>query len=245
MRDWEKEYKNRVEWIKNIAEHSGAKGFVFGNSGGKDSALTGILCAGTGLYTLGVIMPCNSGVNYTSDTDHALLLARQFGINTEKIDLGPVKKQFLKVLDGINGVQTTKSADMNINPRLRMTALYAVAQTNGFLVAGTSNKSEYTMGYFTKWGDGANDFNPIFDLCSDEILDFLRYLKAPEEIINKQPSAGLFEGQTDETEMGVTYKAVNEYIRTKKGDPKDIAVIEKAVKNSRHKKEPQNYKEEC
>ena len=103
-----------------------------------------------------------------------------------------------------------ENAAVNVAPRLRMATLYAVAQTRGALVAGTGNRSERYLGYFTKWGDGACDVNPIADLTVREVYKLLRYLHAPEPIINKQPSAGLFEGQTDEAEMGVRYDEVDE-----------------------------------
>lgn len=92
------------------------------------------------------------------------------------------------------------------------------------------------MGYFTKWGDGAYDLDPIADLTATEIFDFLRYLNAPKNIIEKAPSAGLFEGQTDEKEMGVTYKAIDEYIMTGKTDPESQAIIERYHRNSEHKR---------
>ena len=92
------------------------------------------------------------------------------------------------------------------------------------------------MGYFTKWGDGAYDFNPIADLTVTEIYEFLRYLKAPEEIISKAPSAGLFEGQTDEAEMGVTYRSIDEFLRSGTANEQDSAIIERYHRTSEHKR---------
>ena len=111
-----------------------------------------------------------------------------------------------------NVTTITDAASANIAPRLRMITLYTIAASENRIVAGTGNRSEAYMGYFTKWGDGAYDFNPIADLTATEVFEFLRYLKAPSSIIEKAPSAGLFEGQTDEKEMGVTYKAIDKYI---------------------------------
>ena len=104
-------------------------------------------------------------------------------------------------------------ANVNINPRLRMTTLYALGQARGYLVAGTGNLDEATLGYFTKWGDGAHDFNPIADLTVGEIYEHLRYLGAPSTIIEKAPSAGLYQGQTDEQETGIKYADVDKYLR--------------------------------
>ena len=100
------------------------------------------------------------------------------------------------------------------------------------------------MGYFTKWGDGAYDFNPISDLTATEIFDFLRFLGAPNEVIDKAPSAGLFEGQTDEQEMGVTYAAIDTYLTQGTGKPEDIAIIERAHARTAHKRRmPARYGE--
>ena len=117
-----------------------------------------------------------------------------------------------------------------------MTTLYTYAAANSMLVAGTGNRSERYMGYFTKWGDGGFDFNPISDLTVGEVYEFLEFLGAPRSIIEKAPSAGLFEGQTDEKEMGVTYAAVDKYILTGEADEKDRKIIERYYNVSRHKR---------
>lgn len=210
MRDYAVELDKRVAFIRDVLAASGAKGIVYGNSGGKDCTLVGLLCKRACDQTLGVIMPCQSKRNYEQDTDDALAVARQMDIETLTVDLSAVKTQLLQAVDAANPV--TDQASANIAPRLRMTALYAIAQSRGYLVAGTGNRSERFMGYFTKWGDGACDFNPIADLTVTEIYEFLHFLGAPEQIISKAPSAGLFEGQTDEKEMGVTYAQIDDYI---------------------------------
>ena len=117
-----------------------------------------------------------------------------------------------------------------------MTTLYAIAASEGRLVAGTGNRSEAYMGYFTKWGDGACDFNPIADLTVTEIYEFLRYLEAPDVIITKAPSAGLFEGQTDEGEMGVTYRAIDDFLLNGKVSEADKKIIDRYHNASEHKR---------
>ena len=117
-----------------------------------------------------------------------------------------------------------------------MTALYAVAAAEHRLVAGTGNRSEAYMGYFTKWGDGAYDFNPIADLTVTEVFEFLDYLDAPETIRHKAPSAGLFEGQTDEKEMGVSYAAIDRYMDGGAVTDAERAIIERFHRNSEHKR---------
>ena len=235
-RDYARETEKRVAFLKKALENSGAKGFVYGNSGGKDSALVGILCRMASENTLGVVMPCSSARNYGEDRDDGLDVARQFDIATIEVDLTAVKEAELKAVSAVQEI-----ADMaagNIAPRLRMTTLYTIAQSRGCLVAGTGNRSEAYVGYFTKWGDGAYDINPIADLTVGEIYEFLRYLNAPANIISKAPSAGLFEGQTDEQEMGIKYSEIDDYLLLGKGDEKTIEIIKKRIKNTAHKRNP-------
>ena len=130
----------------------------------------------------------------------------------------------------------SEAAIGNLAPRLRMMTLYAIGASENRLVAGTGNASEYYMGYFTKWGDGAYDLNPIADLTATEVFEFLRYLKAPEAVITKAPSAGLFEGQTDEEDMGVTYAAIDRYITTGQANDRDKAIIDRYHARSEHKR---------
>ena len=236
QRDWEAEFENRVAWIRNLVESAGVKGIVFGNSGGKDSALVGILCKAACDNTVGIIMPCASKRNYGEDAEDGRALAEQFGIEARVVDLTAVREQELKALEGVS--QLNDAAVTNIAPRLRMTTLYTIAAAEGRLVAGTGNRSEIYMGYFTKWGDGASDFNPIADLTATEVFDFLRWLNAPAHIVEKAPSAGLFEGQTDESEMGVTYRAIDTWLQEGTAEEKDLAVIERFHSRSEHKRRP-------
>lgn len=234
MRDYEREIKDRVEFIRKALSDARADGIVYGNSGGKDSTLVGILCKKACDNTVGLIMPCSSGRNYAEDKRDAEAVAKQFGIATRIVDLTTVRQSLLDALEGV--VAPTKTALSNIAPRLRMTALYTVASSENRLVAGTGNRSEGYMGYFTKWGDGAHDFNPIADLTVTEIYEFLRYLKAPEFILTKPPSAGLYDGQTDEGEMGITYKSIDEFLLTGRVSDEDRAIIEKFHACSEHKR---------
>ena len=234
MRDYREEFEKRVDFIKGVLKSSGACGIVYGNSGGKDSALVGILCKAACPNTVGIIMPCASKRNFGEDKDDGMAVAEQFGIETRMVDLTPVREAELEALKGVT--ETNSSAVTNIAPRLRMITLYAVAASENMLVAGTGNRSEYYMGYFTKWGDGACDLNPIRDLTATEVFEFLRYLDAPAHIIEKAPSAGLFEGQTDEDEMGVTYKAIDKFLLSGKVTEKDAAVINRYHSRSEHKR---------
>lgn len=235
-RNWRDEYTGRVEWIRAMLRESGAEGIVYGNSGGKDSALVGILCKAACDNTVGLIMPCGSKRNYHLDMEDGLAVAAQHRIETRVADLTAVREQELSVLGGATEVSALAAA--NLAPRLRMMTLYAVAASENRLVAGTGNRSEAYMGYFTKWGDGAYDFNPIGDLTVTEIFGFLTYLKAPQQIIDKAPSAGLFDGQTDETEMGITYRAIDDWILHGKGTEHDLEVMRRFHDKSEHKRRP-------
>ena len=237
MRDYQKECDARVAFIRSVLKDAGAQGIVYGNSGGKDSALVGILCKKACDNTLGVIMPCQTRRGFEQDRDDALAVANQYGIETVTVDLSEAKASLCTALSG--AALLTAQADVNIAPRLRMTTLYAVAQSRNALVAGTGNRSEGYLGYFTKWGDGAYDLNPIADLTVTEIYEFLEFLNAPDVICTKAPSAGLYDGQTDEQEMGIAYKQVDDYLITGQcDDPQALAKIEAMHKKSEHKRRP-------
>ena len=236
MRNFKQEYESRVAFIRALVEQTRAAGIVFGNSGGKDSALVGILCKAACDNTVGILMPCASKRNYGQDADDGRALAERFGIETRLVDLTAVREAELRELEKVTAVNDM--ALTNIAPRLRMTTLYAVAAAENRLVAGTGNRSEIHMGYFTKWGDGASDFNPIADLTATEVFAFLKYLGAPASIIEKAPSAGLFEGQTDEADMGVTYKAIDDYLLTGQASEADRAIIDRYHARSEHKRRP-------
>ena len=236
MRDYQAEFEGRVSFIRELVKSSGVSGIVFGNSGGKDSALVGILCKAACENTVGVIMPCASKRNYGMDADDGWALAEQFGIETRMVDLTAVREALMEQLSAVT--ELNSQAITNLAPRLRMTTLYGIAAAESRLVAGTGNRSEAYMGYFTKWGDGAYDFNPIADLTVTEIYEFLTWLHAPENIIRKAPSAGLFEGQTDEQEMGVTYAAIDKYILTGEANEHDKAIIDRYHSRIEHKRRP-------
>ncbi|MCL1823729.1 MAG: NAD(+) synthase [Oscillospiraceae bacterium] len=238
MRNYQQEFDSSVHFIRETVSTAGASGIVFGNSGGKDSALVGILCKAACDNTLGVIMPCGSSVNFGSDKNDAEALAKQFGIESRVVDLTAVRD----ILADALAVELSPAALNNIAPRLRMTALYAIAANENRLVAGTDNRSEIYIGYYTKWGDGAHDFNPIADLTVTEVYEFLRFLNRraaggiPVNIIEKAPSAGLFEGQTDEAEIGLSYQNIDEYLLYGKAGEKDKALIETLHAKTAHKR---------
>lgn len=236
MRDYAVETQKRIQFIRDALAEAHADGIILGNSGGKDSALVGILCKMACENTESIILPCSSKRNFTIDKDDGMEVAEKFGIKTRVLDITPQKELAMEALSGVT--ELNQQAITNLAPRLRMITLYAVAASENRLVAGTGNASEFHMGYFTKWGDGAFDLNPIADLTATEVFEYLRYLEAPPSVIEKAPSAGLFEGQTDEDDMGVTYAAIDKYITTGEANEHDKAIIDRYHARSGHKRRP-------
>lgn len=241
--DVKKEVQARVEFIKQKLAESGARGIVFGNSGGKDSALVGILCKMACDNTLAVILPCHSKLNYTTDKEDGLALSKKFDIETRVVDLTSTRMALVEELQKVTTLNDM--ALVNIAPRLRMTTLYGIGASEGRLVAGTGNRSERFVGYFTKWGDGGCDFNPISDLTVGQVYEMLEYLGCPREIIDKAPSASLYDGQTDEKDMGFSYAKLDEYIlnrKTVKPYDEQTQKMERMHQNTKHKRQmPSEY----
>ena len=196
-----------IKWLQEQVEEAGCKGLVLGLSGGIDSAVVAALAKRAFPNdSLGIIMPCHS---QGKDEEHGRLVAEALDLEISKVDLS---KTFDTLLDAVENDKSHQLAVSNIKPRLRMTTLYYYAQKNKYLVAGTGNKSEFTLGYFTKHGDSGVDILPIVDFVKDEVRELARYLNIPGIIITKPPSAGLWEGQTDEEEMGMSYKDLDNYM---------------------------------
>lgn len=234
---------NIKNWIKDYVKQSGADGVVVGNSGGKDSA-TVIALAVEALGKSNVItigMPCNS-VN--KDLEDAKIVADKFNVKFIEIELTDIYTRLEKAIESAIKEDLTEESKINIKPRLRMTTLYAIAQTYNYLVIGTGNLCERMVGYTTKWGDSASDFNPIANFTVEEVIQIGEYLGVPEDIIKKSPSDGI-SGKADEERMGVTYKQISEYIETGKTDKEVIEKIQNKYKISKHKREEipmYNYK---
>jgi NAD+ synthase len=150
---------------------------------------------------LGLILPIESSVE---DCDDAAMVASLFNLRTEYMDLTSVYHAMLKLLPGDSRV-----AKGNLKARLRMVILYYYSNIHNYLVCGTGNKTELTLGYFTKFGDGASDVLPLGDLCKNQVRKIARELDVPEKIIKKVPSAGLWQDQTDEGEIGFTYEQID------------------------------------
>lgn len=220
-----------VEWLQNKVKKANANGLVFGLSGGIDSAvIAGLAKKAFPDNSLGIIMPCHSD---PIDEEHGRLVADGLKLNTTKVDLS---NSFDVLLESMPGNYNNKMAISNLKPRLRMTTLYYYGQSNNYLVVGSSNKSEFTVGYFTKHGDSGVDLLPLVSFVKSEIRDLARFLNIPDIIIEKPPTAGLWENQTDEDEMGFSYDVLDHYIKTGKGPKETVEKIKKMNDRSEHKR---------
>ncbi|HAU31327.1 MAG TPA: NAD(+) synthase [Desulfotomaculum sp.] len=222
-------------WLQDELVMRNSRGYVFGLSGGIDSAVVAALCkSACGQNVLGLIMPCHSD---HQDEKDAELIADSFSVKTKTIILDNIFDLMVTNLTGEEYHPGNKdTAISNIKPRLRMITLYFFAARNQYLVAGTGNRSELTVGYFTKHGDGGADLLPIGKLVKSQVCELAEYLGVPKSIIKKPPSAGLWKGQTDESEMGITYQELDEFILTGNADDRVKDVINNLVNRSAHKR---------
>ncbi|HNR66148.1 MAG TPA: NAD(+) synthase, partial [Atribacterota bacterium] len=188
---------------------AGKKGVIFGLSGGLDSAVLAVLCKRAFPdNTTALILPCESIEN---DLIDAMQITNKYHIDYQQFDLTPLYRQIISITNTQNF--NNKMAKANIKPRLRMIMLYYFASIHDYLVVGASNKSEISIGYFTKYGDGGVDILPLGNIVKSEIFEIARFLEIPENIISKPPSAGLWENQTDEQEMGFSYEQLDTFLK--------------------------------
>ncbi len=225
-----------VGWIKAKVEEVGAAGTVVGLSGGIDSAVAAALCReAVGDRALALVMPINS---QALDAEHASLVARRFDLRITVVPLDSAYEAFVASMPSPLGREEARSLALaNVKPRLRMLTLYFFANALGYLVVGTSNRAELAVGYFTKYGDGAADILPLGGLAKCHVRALAQHLGVPGPIIDKPPSAGLWPGQTDEGEMGLTYEEIDRYLLTNEATPEVAARIEAKRRQSQHKRE--------
>lgn len=235
--DWERVVEEICKFIKEYVDKSNANGVIIGLSGGIDSSTVAFLCkrALGEKKVFGLIMP-EKGVTREEDVEDALSIADMLGIEFKIIEINEILDALKRKLGEGN-----KIAEANLKPRIRMTINYYFANNMNRLVAGTGNKSELMIGYFTKYGDGGVDFLPIGDLYKTEVFKLAEYIGVPERIIKKKPTAGLWVNQTDEDEIGMSYEELDEILKAiekgqRRGDDK-FKRVEMLVKNSKHKRE--------
>ena len=208
-----REVKNRaVKWIQDWFEENG-KGCnaVIGISGGKDSSVVAGLCVeALGKdRVIGVTMP--NGVQ--PDIADSIKLINHLGIKRYDINIGESFNALMAEVEAKLGHEASAQTRINMAPRLRMTALYAVSQSNNGRVANTCNLSEDWVGYSTRYGDAAGDFSPLGGLTVQEVVAIGKELGLPIDLVEKTPSDGLC-GKTDEDNLGFTYAVLDRYIRT-------------------------------
>lgn len=207
----EKTAQDIIEWVRDWFEVNGPGcNAVIGISGGKDSSVTAAVCAAAlgKERVVGVMMP--NGIQ--PDIDYSQMLIEHLGIRSVTVNIKDTYDALANEVTGAIG-ELSKQTVINMAPRIRMTALYAVSQSVNGRVANTCNLSEDWVGYSTRWGDSVGDFSPLAKLTVHEVLEVGRFLGLPEHIVSKAPSDGLT-GLTDEDNLGFTYETLDRYIRT-------------------------------
>ena len=228
-----KEYLLEIEkFLQDYLEQSHCKGYVLGLSGGVDSSLVAAIARKAvgkeKLFCYSISIDSNK-----ADVDDAIQVAKELDVNLEVINLTDTFHSYLKELKGEEFIRLTKS---NLKVRMRMVALFAYAQEHSSLVLGTDNMDERYVGYFTKYGDGAADVLPIVYLTKSEVREAAKLYGLSKVLAERVPSAGLFEGQTDEDEMGIKYSDLDNFLLGKEVDEAIKARIEHLHKISEHKR---------
>ncbi|MHC5226039.1 NAD(+) synthase [Ignatzschineria sp. LJL83] len=226
------------KWLQEELDYRGAENFIFGVSGGVDSAVIAMLLARNFRdRAIGIMMPSHS---HSQDLEDAKLVMEAANLPYHIVDLTKTHDALMTAIgDEYNhtgDVMKDRVIFGNNSARLRMTTLYTIAQTRNGVVVGTDNAVEWHTGYFTKFGDGGVDIAPLIHLDKDEVFALAKMLGVPESIIDKKPSAGLWEAQTDEDEMGVTYNALNRHLRGESVTEAELERINFWHNRSHHKR---------
>ncbi|MCK5294753.1 MAG: NAD+ synthase [Arcobacteraceae bacterium] len=206
--NWQNIKEQLLKFLKEEVEKTGLKKVVVGISGGLDSAVVAVLCKEVfGDNMSGVLMPSH----FSSDSSalDAVELCEKFDIKYETVEIAPMVKGYFDNYD-------TKADSLrigNLSARMRMSVLYDISARDNSLVVGTSNKSEILLGYGTIFGDIACAINPIGEMYKTDEFEFARFLGVTDAIINKNPSADLWDGQSDEEELGYTYSTMDEVLK--------------------------------
>jgi NAD+ synthase len=234
--DCQKLTEKLVSWIRDKVEAAGGKGVVVGLSGGLDSSVAAVLShRAFPEDTLALVMPCHSN---KEDVEHANLLAGRFSISTKTVALDQTYDTLLKALPNDKASEAGRLARANLKARLRMLTLYYLANRLNYLVVGSSNRDELSLGYFTKYGDGGVDIQPLGSLLKGQLRELARFLSIPQAIIDKPPSAGLWAGQTDQGELGLSYDQIDRYLASGEASAAVKKRLEAMIASSQHKRQP-------
>ena len=237
MRTTEEKIQLTIDWLREQVANSGTKGILVGLSGGIDSSVVAhLIQRAFPENALGVILPCKSS---EKDAHDGILAAEAAGLKYVTVDLTEMHQALLKQIEDQMidfNTENHRLTDANLRARLRMTTLYGFANNLNYLVSGTDNAAEIVTGYFTKYGDGGVDILPLANLTKREVYEWGRILGVPKSVLDRAPSAGLWEGQTDESEMGTTYDYIDDYVEGKEIPDNDRAIIERLNKRSEHKR---------
>lgn len=230
-----------VVWLREKVTEANAIGLLVGVSGGVDSSVVAALIKKAFPdRSLGLILPCSSN---PQDEEDAALVCQTFGLKYMRVDLTePYSIIYNSVMDQLKEGMIAHGAnellaDANLRARLRMATLYTFANALNYLVVGTDNAAEVYCGYFTKYGDGAVDLLVLSEFTKREVRALARFLGIPDRIIAKAPSAGLWQGQTDEEEMGVTYDMIDDFLEGKdipEGAREKIEELHRRTEHKRH-----------
>ena len=202
-----KDYSKITENIENFLlekiEKTNSKGVILGLSGGIDSAVIAYICKRKlKEKTLAIIMP-DTEITPNSETEDALKMISLTGIDYKLVDINPIVKEYSMYLE------PDEKSKGNLRARIRTNILYYYANLKNYLVLGSSDKSEYNIGYFTKQGDGASDITPIISLYKLQVREIAKYLQVPENVISKKSSPHLWKDHEAENELGITYEEID------------------------------------
>ena len=246
----EKEVNNITKFIREYFEKNNLKGVVLGISGGKDSAVVSALFSHAigSENIVGVTLPCHS---IETDKSDAKLVAEKYGFELINLDLTKVYDSFIDEVNKLGSFSESelKNSNINLKPRLRMSSVYYLAalyceiKGGTYIVAGTSNKCELFVGYFTKGGDSTYDIGVLNNYTVDEVIKIGEYLEVPDQVLHKIPSDGL-SNQSDEEKLGVKYKDIAAFMNNEKLDENVKNKIEKLHNSSKHKFNIPVYKRE-
>lgn len=220
MKDWKKIKEELIFFLKKEVYNTGLKRVTLGLSGGLDSAVVAVLCKEAFHDDLNcVLLP--SSFSSKASIDDAIELCEKFDIKYETISIDPMLQAYIANMD----------KDFlrigNFSARLRMSVLYDLSIQQNSLVIGTSNKSEILLGYGTIFGDTAYALNPIGNIYKSELFDFAKFLQVPKKIIEKNPSADFFQGQSDEDDLGYSYTKIDSFLKAFYDEKKEIKELKK------------------